>query len=626
VWKRLGAHPAVRGGAAGVRFAVWAPKARAVAVTGDFNEWSKGGEPLVQGADGVWEGFVPGVSAGSVYKFVIRSRLGGHVSLKADPVAFAAELRPRTGSVVCAPSRHRWKDTAWMEARAAHQAPGRPMSIYEVHPGSWRPPAEGRATWDDLARDLVPYVRDLGFTHLELLPVTEHPFDGSWGYQTTGYFAPTARHGEPDGLRRFVDAAHGAGLGVLLDWVPAHFPRDAHGLGFFDGTPLYEQPDPRRAVHPDWDTYVFDYAKPEVVSFLVSNALYWLEEFHFDGLRVDAVASMIYLDYSRHPEEWQPNAKGGREHLEAIAFLRALNDALHEECPGALTLAEESTSWPGVTAPTAENGLGFDLKWNMGWMNDTLEYFRLDPLLRSGSQEKLTFSLTYAFSERYLLPLSHDEVVHGKASLLSKMPGTREQRFAGLRALFGYQVAHPGKKLLFMGAEIGQWKEWNHEASLEWDLLEHAPHRELQACVRALMRFYAERPELWEVDESWDGFEWIDHSDNQRSVISFLRRAKERDRHLLVAANFTPVAWERYRLGVPAAGAYRVAFRTDRKEFGGEERAIPARLEPESFAVHDREHSLVLDLPPLAVLFLEPVATPAARDAGRPVTIPRPGG
>jgi 1,4-alpha-glucan branching enzyme len=592
-----------------VRFAVWAPNARAVGVTGDFNEWAKGGEPLRRGAGGVWEGFVPGVEAGAVYKFVVRSRLGGHDSLKADPFAFAAELRPRTGSVVCAPSGHRWSDGKWMADRAERQGPGRPMAIYEVHAGSWKRPDEGWLSWDDLARELIPYAVDHGFTHLELLPVSEHPYDGSWGYQITGYYAPTARHGDADGLRRFVDAAHGAGLGVLLDWVPAHFPRDAHGLGFFDGTALYEHTDPKRALHPDWDTYVFDYAKPEVVSFLVSNAVYWLEEFHFDGLRVDAVASMIYLDYSRHPEQWEPNVKGGREHLEATAFLRALNDAVHEECPGALTIAEESTSWPGVTAPVADGGLGFDLKWNMGWMNDTLSYFRMDPLMRSRNQEKLTFSLTYAFSEKYLLPLSHDEVVHGKASLLSKMPGEREHRFAGLRALLGYQVAHPGKKLLFMGGEIGQWKEWNHDAAVEWDLLEHAPHRELQACARELLRFYGSRPELWEVDESWDGFEWLDHEDHKRSVISFLRRAKDPERFLAIAANFTPVTWERYRLGVPAAPAYRVAFRTDRKEFGGVERPIPAELVPEPTVAHGREQSIVLDLPPLSVLFLEPAVT-----------------
>jgi 1,4-alpha-glucan branching enzyme len=578
---------------------------------------------------GVWEIFVPNARPGSCYKFLVTTGLGRRQVLKADPLAFRSELRPQTGSVVAAPTAHVWGDSEWMAGREKHHRPGRPMVIYEAHLGSWKrdhpapespgssPGAADQApgewkTYRQLAEELVPYMCDLGYTHIELLPVTEHPFDGSWGYQTTGYFAPTSRFGTPDDFRAFVDAAHQAGIGIILDWVPAHFPRDAHGLAFFDGTSLYEHTDPRRRVHPDWHTFIFDYGRPEVVSFLISSACYWLEEFHLDGLRVDAVASMLYRDYSRHPQEWTPNVDGGREDLEAVAFVRRLNQTVHREYPGVLMIAEESTSWPGVTAAVEEGGLGFDIKWNMGWMNDTLAYFRTDPLGRGANQDKLTFSLMYAFNERYLLPLSHDEVVHGKASLLSKMPGSREQRFANLRALFGYMAAHPGRQLLFMGGEIGQWKEWNHDRELDWDLLQHKEHRQFQDYVRELNAFYASRRELWEQDDTWDGFEWIDITDRDRSVVTFLRKARAAKRFLLVVANFTPVLWDNYRVGVPEAKAYRPMFNGDETRFGGTGHRLPREIRVEAEPRHDREHSIVLDVPPLTVLFLRPVSPVSA--------------
>jgi len=620
LWETLGAHPEVREGVAGARFAVWAPHAAEVEVVGDFNGWEPGESPLAPRREsGVWEGFVPGARRGAVYKYLLRTRLGGRRVLKADPVAFAAELRPRTGSVVEGIAPFRWRDARWMRGRGGRQGYDRPMSVYEVHLGSWR----RESSYRDLAAGLVPYAKEQGFTHLELLPVSEHPFDGSWGYQTTGYFAPTARFGTPADFRAFVDAAHRAGLGVILDWVPAHFPRDPHGLGFFDGKPLYEHADPRRGWHPEWKTYIFDYGKPEVVSFLVSSALFWLEEFHVDGLRVDAVASMLYLDYAREGREWVPNVRGGRENLEAVELIRTLNAAAHERFPDALMIAEESTAWPGVTAPVEKGGLGFDLKWNMGWMNDSLEYFRFDPLYRGKHQGKLTFSLHYAFSERFVLPLSHDEVVHGKASLISKMPGPREQRFANVRALLGWAAAHPGKQLLFMGAELGQWQEWNHDGELEWDLLEHEPHRQLQRWVRDLNRFYVERRELWEVDGSWEGFEWLDCSDEARSVLAFVRRGRAKGRFLVVAANFTPVAWKESRIGVPKASAYRPLLNSDAPEYGGSATAVPEVLATEPVPAHDRPCSVVLTLPPLSVLFLEPVRAarrkPAAKDGAKTV-------
>jgi 1,4-alpha-glucan branching enzyme len=568
---------------------------------------------------GIWEAELAGVAEGALYKYEIRTQWGGRKLVKADPFARATELPPNTASRVPTRGRYAWRDARWIKRRAERQSRAAPISIYEVHLGSWRPdrdPDDDHLRWPSyasLATELVPYAKDLGFTHLELMPVTEHPYDGSWGYQATGYFAPTSRYGTPDEFRAFVDAAHSAGLGVILDWVPGHFPRDAHGLAFFDGTHLFEPADPRRGAHPDWGTLIFDFERPEVVSFLVSSAVYWLEEFHVDGLRVDAVASMLYLDYSRKPGEWIPNRRGGRENLDAVAFLRRLNEVVHRRFPGVLTCAEESTSWPKVTTSVEKGGLGFDLKWNMGWMNDTLAYFRCDPIVRGREHEKLSFSLTYAFTESFLLPLSHDEVVHGKASLLAKMPGDHEIHFANLRALFGFMFTHPGKKLLFMGGEFGQWSEWSHERSLEWDLLQYDEHRRLQDLVRALNRLYRRKPALHEVDGDWKGFEWLDVEDRDRSVLSFLRRAIDSEDWLVVAANFTPVTWKRYRVGVPDAETYRVAFNTDAAKFGGTGAKLPAYVNPEATPHAGRSHSLVFDLPPLAVVVLEPTKRPRRR-------------
>jgi 1,4-alpha-glucan branching enzyme len=613
-----------------VRFAVWAPNAERVSVVGGFNEWNGRVHGMRRLDGGVWEIFVPGAREGALYKFEIRTRHGGRRLVKADPYGFAMELRPSTASVVARPGGAPWTDAAWMASRAAHQAADRPMAVYEAHLGSWRRPpraagaaaaaaGDGEAsflTYRQLAAELVPYAREMGFTHLELLPVTEHPFDGSWGYQTLGCFAPTSRFGPPGELARLVDAAHGAELGVILDWVPGHFPRDAHGLGWFDGEHLYEPDDPRRGLHRDWGTFVYDFGKPEVRSFLMSSAFYWLEAFHVDGLRVDAVASMLYLDYGRGAGEWLPNAQGGRENWEAVDFLKALTDAVHEAFPGVLLIAEESTSWEGITAKpeASRRSLGFDRKWNMGWMNDTLSFFRGDPLVRGKHLERLTFGLTYAFAERFLLPLSHDEVVHGKASLLSKMPGKRpEERFANLRLLLGWMWAHPGKKLLFMGAEIGQWKEWDHDAELDWPLLAHAPHRRLRDYVRELNRIYREEPALHACDDSWDGFEWLDCSDAARSLVSFVRRGGDGG-EVVVVANFAGVGWEGVRVPAPVAGEYRVLLDTDEPRWGGEgrhARRADVRAEeagPEARAESGEESEpaawLELDLAPLAALYL----------------------
>ncbi|MFN8178672.1 MAG: 1,4-alpha-glucan branching protein GlgB [bacterium] len=619
-WERLGAHRLRREGVDGVRFAVWAPNAERVSVVGSFNDWNARVHGMFRLPGGVWEIFVPGVPDGALYKFDIRTRHGGRRIAKADPFGFAMELRPSTASVVAAPGGAGWKDGTWMRSRAKRQGAESPFAVYEVHLGSWRrgrrqdPPSSGGEAgraflgYGELAEQLVPYVRDLGFTHVELMPVTEHPFDGSWGYQTVGCFAPTSRFGPPQDLARLIDAAHRARLGVILDWVPGHFPRDAHGLGWFDGEHLYEPEDPRRGVHLDWGTFIYDFAKPEVRSFLLSSAVYWIERFHADGLRVDAVASMLYLDYGRKAGEWLPNAEGGRENWEAVSFLKTLSRVVGRECPGALLIAEESTSWEGITkSPAASRrSLGFDRKWNMGWMNDTLSFFQRDPLARGRCLEKLTFGLTYAFAERFLLPLSHDEVVHGKASLLSKMPGaTPEQRFANLRLLFGWMWAHPGKKLLFMGGEIGQWTEWNHDAELDWDLLEHPPHRGLFDYVRELNRLYAKEAALHVRDDSWAGFEWLDFSDTARSVVSFVRRSGGA-RSLAVIANFAGARWRSLRVGVPRGGSYRVALSSAETRWGGDDDALPAgrvlRAEPEPAG--GQPFSLLLDVPPLSITFL----------------------
>ena len=611
LYEKLGAQVTVHDGVAGVHFAVWAPNARAVSVIGDFNRWDAAVDPMrLRAGTGVWERFVPGLKAGELYKFELYTRDQGPTTVKADPYGFFMELRPNTASRVYDLSGFAWSDQEWMSSRAQHQAPDRPMTIYEVHPGSWKRRGSEPTdwlSWRELAAELVPYVRRMGFTHIELMPVTEHPYDGSWGYQTVGYFAPTSRFGTPDDFRAFVNAAHQAGLGVILDWVPAHFPKDAHGLGFFDGTHLYEHADPRKGQHPDWGTFIFNLSRPQVSGLLLSSALYWLDRFHIDGLRVDAVASMLYLDYSRAPGEWVPNPRGGRENLEGIEFLRRFNQLVHRRFPGVLTFAEESTSWPRVTGPVEEGGLGFDLKWNMGWMHDMLDYMSTDPLGRSHHQKKLTFSLHYAYRERFLLPLSHDEVVHGKRSLLFKMPGDAWKKFANLRALYATMYAHPGKKLLFMGAEIGQIGEWNFERQVTWPLLEQALHSQLQTFVAELQRVYRSEPALFEIDDHWDGFQWIDFQDAARSVVSFVRRARDRDDALVIVANFTPVARENYRVPVPGPGRYVEVLNTDDTRWGGSGVGQPDGVEagPRGGDGGEFPCTVTLRLPPLGVLWLK---------------------
>ncbi len=616
VHELLGAHPIDHQGVVGTVFAVWAPGARAVSVVGSFNEWDALAHPMrARGSSGVWELFVPGVGPGELYKYRIASHYREQTLLKSDPCGRAMQLRPDTASVVPAPSEHEWTDDAWIAARREVSGAEAPMSIYEVHLSSWRrsegaDPRAGEPGWLDyraLADELIPYVVDLGFTHIELLPITEHPYDESWGYQTVGYFAPTARHGDADGLRHFVDRAHAEGIGVLLDWVPAHFPTDAHGLGRFDGTALYEHIDPRKGVHPDWGTYIFNYARPEVTAFLVSSALYWIEEFHIDGLRLDAVASMLYLDYSRHDGAWIPNEFGGRENTEASAFLRTLNRTVHAEHPGVTVAAEESTAWPGVTHPIPTGGLGFDLKWNMGWMHDTLEAMQTDPLFRKGVYDRLTFGITYAWAERFLLPFSHDEVVHLKGSMLRKMPGEALDRFANLRLLYGYQWAQPGKKLLFMGGELATWDEWDAEGELDWPLLEAPLHRGVHDWVRALNRAYARYPALHEQDWSSHGFEWLDCHDAERTTLAWLRWSYDWEDHLAVVCNMTPVAWEGYRLALPFPGRYEVVLDSTSDEFAGagtlEERVYETVEEP----CLGRDQYVELTLPALSMLVLAPV-------------------
>jgi 1,4-alpha-glucan branching enzyme len=590
-----------------VLFATWAPNALRVSVVGDFNAWDGRRHPMRRHPGGIWELFVPELADGVRYKFEILSRDAG-LQIKADPYARQAELRPQTASVV-ASTRHCWQDQAWMQARAASDWLHAPMTIYELHAGSWQRHDDGRwLSYAELAERLIPYVRAQGFTHIELLPVMEHPFDGSWGYQTLGYFAPTRRHGNADDFRVFVDVCHGAGIGVLLDWTPAHFPSDPHGLARFDGTPLYEHADPRQGQHPDWDTLVYDYGRPEVRNFLLASALFWLEEFHCDGLRVDAVASMLYLDYSREPGQWIPNRDGGRENLDAISLLQQLNAVVHERHPGAVVIAEESTAWPQVTRPTWTGGLGFSMKWNMGWMRDTLDYLALDPVHRSHHHRRLTFGLLYAHSENFVLPLSHDEVVHGKRSLLEKMPGDDWQRFAQLRLLYAYQWSQPGRKLLFMGQEFGQRREWNHDAALDWSLLDHAVdgprHRGLQRLVADLNALYTSTPALHRGDFDAAGFEWLDCDDHAHSVLSYLRR--DGAASVIVVLNFTPVPRHAYRIGVPAGGRYREILNTDAAGYGGSDLGNQGAVHAQDVAWGGRSHCLELLLPPLGALILQP--------------------
>jgi 1,4-alpha-glucan branching enzyme len=605
LYERLGAHPTELEGVAGVAFLVWAPNAKRVSVVGSFNSWDGRRHAMRKRVEcGVWELFIPGIDRGEVYKYEIKGPRGELLPLKADPLAFAAERPPRTASVVHGLGERAWSDAAWLDSRAAASARSAPISIYECHLGSWmRVPEQGNRylSYDELAERLVPYVAEMGFTHLELLPVSEYPFDGSWGYQPIGLFAPTSRHGDPAAFARFVDRCHASGIGLLLDWVPGHFPTDPHGLGYFDGTHLYEHADPRLGFHLDWNTLIYNYGRREVANFLLANALFWLRHYHVDGLRVDAVASMLYLDYSRQPGQWVPNKYGGNENLDAIAFLRRLN----ELAEGAVTVAEESTAWPGVSLPTYLGGLGFGYKWNMGWMHDTLSYISEDPVYRKYHHHQLTFGLIYAFTENFILPLSHDEVVHGKGSLLGKMPGDRWQKFANLRAYFGFMFGHPGKKLLFMGGELAQEREWNHDASLDWHLLDDPMHRGVQTLVRDLNRLYRELPALHQRDSEAEGFEWLELHDNEQSVLVFMRRAAEPAHNVVIACNFTPVARHGYRVGVPLSGYYRERLNTDAEVYGGANIGNGGGIMAEDAGSHGRPHSLSLTLPPLGTVILE---------------------
>jgi 1,4-alpha-glucan branching enzyme len=605
--ERLGARPLAIDGVAGTAFTVWAPNAARVSVVGDFCRWDGRLLPMRQlGVSGVFELFVPGVGPGALYKYEIRTREGA-IRLKTDPVARAIEPSPGTASRVVAAGDYAWADGAWMAARRTRDWHREPVLIYEVHLGSWaRVPEEGNRplTYRELAPRLAEHVRRLGFTHVELLPVMEHPFDGSWGYQVSGYFAPTSRFGTPDDFRFFVDICHQAGLGVILDWVPAHFPRDDWALRRFDGTPLYEHGDPREGEHPDWGTLIFNYGRREVASFLVSNAVYWCTEFHADGLRVDAVASMLYRDYSRREGEWVPNRHGGRENLEAIAFLRAVNDAVAEEAPGAVMVAEESTAWPGVSRPTRAGGLGFTFKWNMGWMHDTLAYFGREPIHRRFHQDQLTFAMLYETTERFVNPLSHDEVVHGKRSLLEKMPGDAWQKFANLRVLLAYQYTRPGKVLLFMGTELAPHDEWRHDASLPWHLAGDPLRAGLDRFLADVGRLYRDRPALWRSDPDPNGFAWIDCTDRQHSVVSYVRR--DGDAHVVVVLNLTPLERRDYRIGAPAAGTYRELLSSDDPRYGGSEVETPKRVTTDPMPMHGYAQSIALTLPPLAALVLAP--------------------
>jgi 1,4-alpha-glucan branching enzyme len=608
-YNKLGAHVRESEGVRGVHFGVWAPNAQRVSVVGDFNGWDGRAHALrSRGSSGIWEIFLPGLDEGTLYKFEILSRADNHLALKADPYGFAAEVRPKTASVVCSIDRYQWNDAAWIASREARDWLHSPMSVYEVHAGSWRRKTDEGDRWltyRELADEMVPYVKRMGFTHIELMPIMEHPFDASWGYQTVGYYAVTSRFGSPADFMYFIDRCHQEGLGVILDWTPAHFPRDAHGLAFFDGTHLFEHEDPRLGAHPDWGTLVFNYGRHEVQNFLLSNALFWIDRYHIDGLRVDAVASMLYLDYSRQPGEWIPNAFGGRENLEAIAFLKRLNEILHARHPGALMIAEESTSWPAVSRPTYIGGLGFDLKWNMGWMNDTLRYISLDPIHRQHHHNELTFSMLYAFHENFVLPLSHDEVVHGKCALLEKMPGNDWQKFANLRLLLGYMHAHPGKKLLFMGGELGQRDEFWEESSVNWALEDSPPHRGIQRLLADLNRLHTAEPALHEVDFEWSGFEWLDPHDAAASVLAFLRRARNPEDFVVVVCNFTPVARENYRVGVPRPGFYREILNTDSRFYEGTDIGNAGGVQAEPIPWNDRPYSLKLRLPPLGVAYFK---------------------
>jgi 1,4-alpha-glucan branching enzyme len=603
LYQKFGAHLRTIGDEQGVYFAVWAPNAQRVSVVGDFNSWDGRVNPMRKLiGSGVWELFLPGVVEGAHYKFEIRTQLGA-LLLKSDPFAFFNQHGIETSSLVYNLNRYRWSDHEWMEARRSKALTRSPLSIYEVHLGSWRRHAdEDRPlSYLELAETLLPYVLEMGYTHIELLPVAEHPFEGSWGYQVTNYYAPTSRFGNPDEFRHFVDRCHQCGIGVIMDWVPAHFPKDAHALAEFDGTDLYEHMDPRQGEHQDWGTLIFNFGRNEVRNFLIANALFWLDQYHIDGLRVDAVASMLYLDYSRKAGEWIPNVFGGRENLDAVYFLKRTNEICYERFPGVMTIAEESTAWPGVSQPTYLGGLGFGFKWNMGWMHDFLHYMSLDPIYRRFHHSSITFSLIYAFQERFILVLSHDEVVHGKGSLITKMPGDEWQKFANLRMFFAWMYGHPGKKLLFMGCEFGQWREWNHDTELDWSLTNLPRHDGLRRLVQHLNYVYKSEPALWSLDDTYDGFEWIDFHDSENSVVSFMRKSQEGE-VIVFIVNATPMVRHNYRLGVPHPGFYRELINTDAETYGGGNVGNLGGVQSKEYRSQERDHSILIQLPPLATL------------------------
>ena len=602
----LGAHFIERDGRRGVRFAVWAPNAKSVSVVGGFNNWDANAQPMQRIRDGeIWETFVEGLGEGEIYKYAIEPQWGGPRIMKADPYGFYAEKKPQTASRTYDLNHYEWKDAAWQERKTRESSYERPMLTYEVHAGSWRRTLEGEyLSYRDMADQLIGYVKEMHYTHIEFMPLCEHPYDGSWGYQATGYFAVTSRYGTPDDFRYLVDTAHANGIGIIMDWVPGHFCKDEQGLRHFDGRNLYESDNEQRAENWEWGTTNFDYGRTEVQSFLISNALFWFEEFHIDGLRIDAVANMLYLNYGRKDGEWQPNKYGDTGNLEAMEFLKKLNETIFKYHPQALMIAEESTSWPLISKPVYMGGMGFNYKWNMGWMNDMLDYVSLDPIYRKWNQDKLTFSLMYAFSENFVLPLSHDEVVHGKCSLISKMPGDYWQKFAGLRGFFGYWLAHPGKKLLFMGGEFGQFIEWNFDDSLDWHLVEQYPmHTKMLAYSKALNKFYVDNKALWQVDFDWNGFQWIDCNDNENSIVALVRRADERSDFIVCVHNFTPEVRRGYRIGVPTKGTYVEVFNSDLEEYGGSGVMNAGDIVSEDYAFHGRDQSIVITVPPLAATF-----------------------
>ena len=624
----LGAHAKTKNRAKGVVFRTWAPRAAGVSVVGDFNEWDSERHPMERLSEGgLWEGFVPGIQPYELYKFCITAADGRQL-YKSDPYAFHTETPPNNASRYYELDGYEWGDERWMERRNAADPYRSPLNIYEMHMGSWRRYADG-STFDyrKVADELSAYLVEMGYTHVEIMPITEYPYDGSWGYQVSGYFAPTSRYGEPKDFMYFVDKLHRSGIGVIMDWVPAHFPKDAYGLYEFDGGCCYEYKDPLKFEHEAWGTRVFDFGRQEVRSFLISSAMFWLEKYHLDGLRVDAVASMLYLDYDRGPGQWRPNQQGGKENLEAVEFLQLLNEAVLTAHPGVLMIAEESTAWPMVTKPPKVGGLGFNFKWNMGWMNDILHYMSLDPIYRAYNHDKITFSMFYAFSENYLLPISHDEVVHGKCSLINKMPGEYAQKFAGVRAFLGYMMTHPGKKLLFMGQEFGQFIEWNYNQELDWLLLGYESHQQLQRYVRDLNRFYQENRPLWQIEDSWDGFQWVVHDDYQQNIISFVRR-DEAGELVLVVCNFSPVTREDYRMGVPLADGYRLVFDSDAPQYGGEGRKVEETVLCEEIPSHGKNSSIAILIPGYAVLCYKPVGLGSAkrrRAAAKPAGKKAPG-